>query len=144
MSHDRVEQGLRIGVVLVIAFAFVHVVESFSFTPYPQFAMAPSLESDAPTVRVGVESRTVDVRSVHCGPALFDAWHAKSPPSGWFAYAPLTNVSGGMYGSCRQASQHRIRRAGLGLLIGLAVLLSIWMIDRRRGFDPGPTAEPAT
>ena len=144
MSHDRVEHMLRIGVVLVIAFAFVHVVESFTFTPSPQYVLGASRITPSPTVSVGLGSPAINVRSVRCGPAIFDAWHAKSPPSGWLGYAPLTASPVTGRQSCRWESQHRVRRAGLGLLIGLGGLWFVWVLDRRRGIASGPTAEPAT
>jgi len=145
MNHERVQHLLRIGVVLVVAVALVYVVKPFSFTPSPQYRLSPSQISRPPTSgSLGVEAFTVNAQSTHCGPALLDAWHAKSPPSGWFGYAPLTETSIQVQGSCRLESRHRVRVAALGLLIGIGVLFMMWFLDRRRGPEPGPTAAVAT
>ena len=145
MNHERVQRLLRIGVVLVLAVALVYVAKPFSFTPSPQYVLAPSRMSPPPAGgSSGTAAFMAMTRSAQCGPAVFDAWHAKSPQSGWFGYSPLTKTSIDGQGSCRLESQHRVRRAGFGLLIGTGVLFSVWLLDRRRGVEPGPTAESAT
>ena len=144
MSLERFEHWLRVAAVLVVAFAFVHAVESFSFTPSPQFELRRTTDLSAPaTESPMVEAITVAPQTAHCGPAIFDAWHSKSSPSGWFAHAPLTDTNVTVQASCRFESQHRVRTATLGLLIGMGVLLAVWFLARRRGFETGPAPDPA-
>lgn len=78
-----------------------------------------------------------------CGPPLLDAWH--SEPFRWHVHAnpphskaDYTATSTGS--TCRRAAQHRVDRAGVGLLAAALVLLVGLLLRNSRRIDP-PTAE---
>jgi len=78
-----------------------------------------------------------------CGPALLDAWH--SEPFRWHVHAnaphskaDYTATSTGS--TCRKAAQHRVDRAGMGLLAAALVLVVGLLLRNGRRSDP-PTAE---
>ena len=73
-----------------------------------------------------------------CGPALIDAWHARSHPSGFFAYAPLTDATVVAGSGCRAESRHRLWRSAYAGVAALALVA----IARRTG-RPGPGLAPA-
>jgi hypothetical protein len=77
-----------------------------------------------------------------CGAALIDAWHAKSPASGWFGYAPLTDATAVSGSRCRAESQHRLLRSGYAILAAL-VLVAIARRGGRPGFGVAPAAGAA-
>ena len=59
-----------------------------------------------------------------CGPPVVDSWHAKSPTTGWFGYAPLTERPRFVPGACRVDAQRHMQLAivlaGVALALGAA------------------------
>ena len=141
---SSVSRWFRIAAWLSVAFIIVYAGEPFTFRSAPAFNLS-ALEN--PPVHISDQSVpltavTVVAQSHNCSAAVLDAWRAHTGPGEWFGYSPLAAVPVVLPGSCRTASRHRLRMAGIGVVVVVELLLAAWAIDRRRdaGKNPGPNA----
>jgi hypothetical protein len=134
--------------LLVIAALIAVASIAFALKPFngPN-AISADPPDVAPAVQsAGISSFSVEMvvmdRTTSCGPALVDAWHSK--PFRWRVHAndpgstaDYTATSTGS--TCRKAAQHRVERAGIGLLAAALVLLVGLLLRHRPSSDPPPT-----
>jgi hypothetical protein len=138
-------RALRIAAGLIAAFAIVYAAVPFSAEPPDHFALGASQAPRHVLIPAGALVAVSSVGSeMRCGPAAIDAWHAKSPPTGWFAYAPLTSTPAMGGGTCRAPSQDRLQVSFVGLLLAFGLVLVARWIGRPRGFGTDPAPNPAT
>ena len=71
-----------------------------------------------------------------CGPSVVASWHAKSPTTGWFGYAPLTERPIFVPGTCRVDAQHRMQIAIVLAVVALALLALPWIRSAAEGRAP--------
>src|SRR2546430_3169810 len=119
--------------VLVIAALIAAASIAFALKPFngpsgksvdpPGITFAQSNSSGATSFSIEMLAVT---GTTSCGPPLLDAWH--SEPFRWHVHAnapgskaDYTATSTGS--TCRKAAQHRVDRAGIGLLAAALVLV---------------------
>jgi len=136
--------------LLVIAALIAAVSIAFALKPFngpSGTSVDPPDITPAQSNSSGITSFSIEMLAVtgptSCGPALLDAWH--SEPFRWHVHAnapgskaDYTAKSTGS--TCRKAAQHRVHRAGIGLLAAALVLVVGLLLRDGRRTDP-PTAE---
>jgi len=134
----------RLSRVLLVVAAGIVGLCALAYAAVPFTTAGGTIREAAPVFAPGgddgVDGRAFVVASPEssCGAAVIDAWHAQSPPRGWFGYAPLTDATVLAGSRCRAESQHRLLRSGYAVLAAL-VLVAI----ARRGGRPGLGLAPA-